>query len=191
MNEPTRSSCGAPLRSKRLNQIAWLMRVTWEVRLLGLASCAACYGAVPTPAQNLPPPARVPHSYDFAAICAAIAEDIEHIAHEYPQLIDYVARTALTKNCTVSYSYRTHNPTQGAGWAAAVPEPDPDGVWFHIGVWDPSSPEASSQINTQPALPNWWIGGRRVTFLILEGTQVPPVASALVAILKRQGMTAK
>jgi hypothetical protein len=40
-----------------------------------------------------------------------------------------------------------------------LPNPNPDGIWFHIGVWDPNDPaEANSQINTQPVMPPWWIG---------------------------------
>jgi hypothetical protein len=162
-----------------------------DVRLLVVTSCAGCYGAAPTPPQNQPAAPRAPQSYDYPAICTAIADDIEQIARDYPQLADYDARSARTAECTISYDYHTHRATKGGGWAAGVPNPDPDGVWFHIGVWDPSSPEATMQINTQPVLPSWWIGGRRVTFLSLEGEQVKPVSSALLAILKRHGMTEK
>jgi hypothetical protein len=165
------------------------MRTLGRLRLLVIASCAACYGAVPTPPQNSPPVPRAAKTYDYPAICAAIAAEIEELGREYSQLAAYDANSARS-DCTISYDYHTHDPPRGrGGWAGSVPEPDPDGIWFHIGVWDPRSSEATMQINTQPALPPWWIGDRRVTFLVLEGEQVKPVAAALVAILKRHGMT--
>jgi hypothetical protein len=125
--------------------------------------------------------------------CGAIAGDIERIARQYPQLLAFRAtdaqrspRTGL--DCRIDYELHTHRPAQTGGWSAGVPHPDPDGIWFYIGLWDPHSDEAMSQINTQPVMAEHWIGDRRVTFLILEGTQTRPVARELDAILRRNGM---
>jgi len=36
--------------------------------------------------------------------------------------------------------------------------------------------------------PDWWIGGRRLTFLILEGEQTTRANGAIVDVLRRHGM---
>ena len=122
------------------------------------------------------------------ATCAAIAEDIEKLGHNFRQLADFDATTART-GCHIDYARHTHRAAQTGGWSAGVPAPDPDGIWFHIGIWDPNDPaEAMSQINTQPDVPPRWIGDRKVTFLILEGNDVTPVASVITAVLRRHGL---
>ncbi len=145
------------------------------LRALCVLSLISCGGAQRT-------------STSFTTTCAAIADDIETLTRQYPQLREY--RAVDSKPCSISYGYHTHRADHAGGWSASVPNPDPDGVWFHIGVWDPKDPvESSSQINTQPVLPPWWIGDRRVTFLILEGTQTKPIGDALITVLRRHGMT--
>jgi hypothetical protein len=153
--------------------------------LLALCSCAPSGEAFQI--GQRPPP---PRTYDYAAICSGIADDIEPLRARYPQLADYRAASALERECTISYGHHTHRATHAGGWTAGVPNPDPGGIWFYISVWDPADPaEASAQINTQPVLPPWWIGQRRVTFLILEGERTQPVANALLAVLEHHEMT--
>ena len=138
--------------------------------------------APPTQAvtQAAAPPAA------FPATCHEIAKDIEKLARQYPQLINF--RAVDQKDCWISYEYKTHRATTRGGWSSGVPHPDPDGVWFYIGVYDPSGPDAQAQIHTQPVVPNWWIGSRKVMYLILEGDKTKPAATAISKILERHGM---
>jgi len=132
-----------------------------------------------TQAAASPPPS-------FPATCHEIAKDIEKLARQYPQLINF--RAVDQKDCWISYEYKTHRSTSRGGWSAGVPQPDPDGVWFHIGVYDPNGPDAQAQIHTQPVVPNWWIGSRKVMYLILEGDKAKRAAPAITKILERHGM---
>ena len=124
------------------------------------------------------------------AECAAIAADIEALKASHAELADFDAKKAVTKaDCTIGYTFRCHKPTGRGGWTAAVPNPDPDGIWFHIGIWDPSDPsEAMSQINTQPVIPRWTLGGRRVTWLVLEGSATSGAARAVFRVLEKHGL---
>jgi len=132
-----------------------------------------------------------PPVQDYAATCRAIADDIERIRGGYAQFVEFRASAARQSDCTMSYAFHTHKPTSRGGWSSAVPQPDPDGIWFYLGVYDPNGPDAMSQINTQPMVPNWWIGDRRVMFLILEGERTKLAADAILAILHRHGMITK
>ena len=126
---------------------------------------------------------------DYATTCRKIAEDIERIAPRYPQLASFTTARALVRPCTIDYEFHTHEPQTAGGWSSAVPAPDRDGIWFYIGVWDPlDRSEAQSQINTQPVMPHWQIGERRVTFLVRDGDPSGRAAEALHAVLKRHGM---
>jgi hypothetical protein len=127
----------------------------------------------------------------WPATCRAIADDIERIRSEYPQLVEFRAATALRGDCTMSYEHHTHRATTRGGWSAGVPHPDPDGIWFYIGIYDPAGPEAMSQIHTQPVVPDWWIRDRKVMVLVLEGDQTKRAGQALLAILQRHGMAEK
>ena len=124
------------------------------------------------------------------ATCRAIAADIEQLSPRFPQLASYRAASAQPRPCWIMYERHTHSPQQTGGWSAGVPAPDPDGVWFYIGLWDPTAPMVD-QINTQPVTPNWWIGERRVTLLVKDGERTAPVGSALAAVLQRHGMITK
>jgi hypothetical protein len=68
---------------------------------------------------------------------------------------------------------------------ARAPEPDGDGLWFAINFHDPDS---LAQIDTQPAMPRWCIGEKRVTFLVLEGRNAKPLAGRLWSILTKHGV---
>ena len=120
--------------------------------------------------------------------CAAIAADIELLRARFPALVEYRTGAAMKRDCAIEYGWHTHPPTGRGGWSAAVPNPDRDGVWLYIGLFDPTSPEASDQINTQPVLPDWHIGTRKVTFLILEGDAVRGLGDAIVDVLRHHGL---
>ena len=72
-----------------------------------------------------------------------------------------------------------------------MPSPDRDGVWFYIGIYDPAGPEASSQINTQPMTPNWWLGDRKVMYLMLVGDDVHGLAEQVMAVLTKHGLVTR
>jgi hypothetical protein len=67
-----------------------------------------------------------------------------------------------------------------------VPNPDADGLWFHIDVHDPAS---TAQIHTQPMVEPLCLGRRRVSFLVLEGADAGAVGGELRAILGRHGVS--
>jgi hypothetical protein len=125
---------------------------------------------------------------DPAEVCRRIASDIEALRARHPKLAEFRA-DRNRQDCTIRYQHRCGPPTGGGGWTGAVPSPQPDGVWFYVSLWDPNDPGAANlQIHTQPVLPDWRIGARRVTFLIRDGQRPPKVADDLMAILAKHGM---
>jgi hypothetical protein len=140
-----------------------------------LVLLAACGGAAhPAPSPSFP------------GTCRAIAADIEKLARQYPQLINF--RAADQRACAISYGFKTHAAQSRGGWSSGVPHPDADGIWFYIGIYDPNGPEATAQIHMQPVVPNWWLGSRKVMFLILEGDRTTRAVGALTKILEHHGM---
>lgn len=124
---------------------------------------------------------------DYAGILRAIARDIEAIKTDFPQLGDFVAaRHAEPDGLRITYEYHTHPAERPGGWASGVPNPDEDGIWFSIDFHDPDS---RAQIHTQPVLPPLRLGTKAVSFLILEGRRVKPVAGSLRTILARHGVS--
>jgi hypothetical protein len=146
------------------------------MRLLVAVFVCAC-GGKSTPTS----PPRV----SFPETCEAIARDIQMLGRQYPQLASYHADG---RECRIWFEYRTTAPQGGGGWTGATPYPQPDGIWFYIGIYDPNGPEAQSQIHTQPAVPNWWIGSRKVMFLLKEGTQTTRAAPAIFKVLENHGL---
>ncbi|HXJ10111.1 MAG TPA: hypothetical protein VNH12_11420 [Burkholderiales bacterium] len=124
---------------------------------------------------------------DYASVLAGIARDISALKREYPQLAGFsVDEHPRTAGLEITYGFHTHRSAGGGGWTAGVPNPDADGVWFYIDLHDPAS---TLQIHTQPADPvPSCIGGKRVSFLILEGTATRKVGGPIGAILQRHGM---
>jgi hypothetical protein len=127
---------------------------------------------------------------DFVDICQSMARAIEALKAHFPQLAEFDSARAITKRaCHIDYEYRCHPSTVRGGWAAATPEPGPGGVWFYLGIWDERDPsESGAQINTQPILPRWHIGKRRVTFLIKEGKGTSPLSNPIVEVMERHGL---
>jgi hypothetical protein len=166
------------------------MRV-WIAMLV--TACAA------SPAPPARPPEPLPEAVvtqpqaprDWPAACRDIADAIERIRTQYPQLVEFRANTAQMRDCSIGYEFHTHAPTKRGGWTSATPEPDPDGIWFYIGIYDPAGPDATLQIHTQPFVANWWIGERKVMFLVKEGAQTKRAGEQLLQILQRNGMITK
>jgi hypothetical protein len=124
---------------------------------------------------------------NHVSVLESIARDIAALKQDHPQLQEFsIAKNTDVDNLKISYGYHTHQAESRGGWSAGVPHPDEDGIWFYIDFHDASS---TAQIHTQPALPfPECIGEKRVSFLILEGTQTKKIAGAISKILKEHGM---
>jgi hypothetical protein len=124
-----------------------------------------------------------------ASALAAIAHDIALLANDYPQLRAFATATHFDAEALrIDYAWRTHPAAHAGGWTAGVPNPDDDGVWFHLDLHDPAS---TAQIHTQPMTgPPQCLGDQRVAFLILEGAKTPPVGGAIGDVLRRHGVVA-
>ncbi len=127
---------------------------------------------------------------DYIEICINIAKDIELLKEQYPQLKEFELSKNLNKEgCKIDYTYKCHNSDHRGGWTSGVPNPDPEGVWFYIGLWDEKNPaENTAQINTQPYIPLCYIKKRLVTYLILEGEKTKSVEMKIFEIMKKHGL---
>jgi len=134
--------------------------------------------------ERMPPASSL--SPDAGTI-AAIARDIENLKQQYPQLQEFSGQTNVHAGAlAISYAYRTHRARHAGGWTAGVPNPDEEGVWFHIDFHDPAS---TSQLHTQPALRTpQCLGNKRVGFLILEGPRTRPLSGAIWQVLRKYGV---
>jgi len=116
----------------------------------------------------------------------AIARDIEALKGEHPQLAEFSVEMHLDEErLSIGYSYHTHRSERRGGWVAAAPNPDADGIWFHIDFHDPDS---TAQIHTQPVMQELRYGDMRVAYLILEGEETKPVGEKLYKILLASGV---
>ena len=123
-------------------------------------------------------------------ICENIAKDIELLKNQYPQLDEFSISKNLNKeNCKIEYEYKCRLSTNNVGWISQVPNPDPNGLWFYISLWDENDPnENFSQINTQTVIPIWYIKNKRVTYLILQGKNTKSLNIEVLKILKKYGL---
>lgn len=111
---------------------------------------------------------------------------VEALGASRPQLAQFRADEHLdAAQARIDYAGHTHAATHAGGWTAGVPNPDTDGIWFHIDVHDPAS---TAQIHTQPVVERLCLGTARVSFLVLEGDQVEPAAGELRRTLERHGV---
>ncbi len=118
-----------------------------------------------------------------------IGRDIEALKDRYPQLQNFsVKDNADAARLCISYEFKTHEPKRRGGWVSGVPNPDADGIWFYIDIHDPGS---TRQIHTQPVTLPMFRGDKRVTFLILEGTETKSISNAIRKILGDHGVTSK
>ena len=125
---------------------------------------------------------------DYSNILNAVAKDIVALKNIYPQLKDFsVSQNLSMGELNISYQYHTHKSENGAGWTAGVPNPDKDGLWFYI---DFHHPDSAAQIHNQPAKisPEYCIGEKKITFLILEGEDTQSIDGAIWEILKKHGV---
>jgi hypothetical protein len=117
---------------------------------------------------------------------ARIARGIEGLKATYPQLAGFSPANVDAATLTISYAHRTHRAQHAGGWTSGVPNPDDDGLWFHIDLHDPGS---TAQIHTQPMTGTaQCLGDKRVGFLILEGAKTASVNAALWEVLREAGV---
>jgi hypothetical protein len=127
--------------------------------------------------------------FDYLKTIQKIAEEIGALKADYPQLKDFSPdKDVEMENLAISYGYKNHQSTRGAGWVAAVPNPDEDGIWFYIDFHDPNS---TRQIHTQPVIVPAYIGDKKVSFLILEGKKTKSIEGLIWNILKKNGVKIK
>ncbi len=108
----------------------------------------------------------VASSSDADAI-QAIAQDLEALRGQYPQLAEFSARTSCDlARLAITCAYHTQEPAKGGGWTAGVPSPDEDGVWLCVDLHDPAS---TAQIHTQPVVPALHRGPMRVMSCCARG----------------------
>jgi hypothetical protein len=125
------------------------------------------------------------HAQDRLSILQAIAIDIEKLKADFPQLREFSAVTHLrAEPPRIGYAFRTHEPEKTGGWTSGVPNPDADGVWFHIDLHDPGS---KLQLHTQPVTPSLCLGMSRVSFLLLEGRDTRSLYGPIWSTLSKHG----
>jgi hypothetical protein len=132
-------------------------------------------------------------NFNFSDILVNITKDILLLKSNYPQLSDFSISNVDFQTLKIWYEYRCHQSDDpGSGWAYGAPNPDNDGLWFYIGLWDENDPiESNAQINTQPVIPTMYIKDKRVTFLILEGSNTSLLNEQLKIILVKNGLIFK
>ncbi|MBI3552531.1 MAG: hypothetical protein HY077_08425 [Elusimicrobia bacterium] len=122
----------------------------------------------------------------YSKILRAVARDIARLRGEFPQLKEFSStRSVDPEHLTIGYAYHTHEPRRRGGWTAQVPNPDDDGVWLYI---DFHEPDSQAQIHTQPMTPDFCLAGKRVSFLILEGSKTKSLQGRIWSILKGRGV---
>jgi len=180
----------APNQSRQL-------KVYWPSKLpAGTDAGAVAMSCISLRPADAPPPDKsLEHTLDsafgsdlnYVGVLESVARDIAALKQDHPQLAEFsIAKNTDVDNLRISYGYHTHKPESRGGWSAGVPNPDEDGIWFYIDFHDASS---TAEIHTQPAMrfPEC-IGDKRVSFLILEGTQTKTIAGAVSRILEEHGM---
>lgn len=123
------------------------------------------------------------HAAEPPEFLAAVARELEALKTEFPQLSGFTGVDAR-EPLRLTHQFHTHRATKRGGWTAGVPNPDPDGIWFSIEVYERDS---HAQRHSQPITEPWCLGSRRVQFLILEGEKTKPVAGRIRQILGAHG----
>ena len=142
-------------------------------------SASAAIGSASASGDTMAPASAV-------GVLRSIAKGIAELAARCPQLATFDPAAHLhQEGMAIDFDYHTHEPERRGGWASAVPNPDPDGIWLHIDVHDAASP---LQLHTQPAVPMIDLGGgQRLMLLVLEGSAVPACAGAISELLAPHG----
>src|SRR3989338_2495952 len=124
--------------------------------------------------------------FDNVKTLRAIAQDIEKLKNELPQLKEFSVNQNLdTSRLVISYQFHTHKPERLVGWTGGVPNPDDDGIWFYI---DFHERDSQSQIHTQPVTIPLSLEKKRVSFLMLQGKKTKSLESHIMNILKKNGV---
>lgn len=133
--------------------------------------------------------AGAPDSQDdvrYRSTIRSIAEAIEHLKPQYPQLADFSARQHCNPDeLTIDYEYSTHAATQPGGWRSAVPSPNGDGIWLHIDFHDPDS---QRMIHTQPVVQRYRYLDKSTQLLLLEGEQTKKIGAEILRIFREHGV---
>jgi len=134
----------------------------------------------------MPTQSAQPRESTYAEVLCAIAGDIEAGKDDYPQLAEFTAATNCDpERLEISYGYHTHRSKRRGGWAAAVPNPDDDGVWFHLDFHDPNS---RAQIHTQPVVFSRHFRSKRVMLLLLDGSKTRSIGPLLNEAMTAHGV---
>ena len=151
------------------------------MRRIGKALAGALASLMPALSLDVAPA----NAQDRFSILKAVAADIEKLKTDFPQLRDFSAAAHLRADPPgISYAFRTHSPERTGGWTSGVPNPDADGIWFHIDLHDPAS---QRQLHTQPVTAPLCLGESRVSFLILEGRDTRSLYGPIWSALRKQG----
>jgi hypothetical protein len=142
---------------------------------VALACIAVCLSVGMVPA----------HAQDRLGILKAVAADIEKLKPDFPQLRDFSASKNVSQHPpSIGYAFRTHAPARTGGWTSGVPDPDADGIWFHIDLHDSNS---NLELHTQPVTAALCLGESRVSFLMLEGRDTRRLYGPIWSALAKQG----
>jgi len=120
---------------------------------------------------------------DYRKALQAIDRQLAQLGREFPQLLDYAkTRNLDLDQLVIGYAFHTHRPQRRAGWTSGVPNPDDDGIWFHIDLHDPDS---QAQIHTQPVTFTKAKLGKKIAFLLmLEGGKVKSAEGRIWEIIQ-------
>jgi len=125
------------------------------------------------------------HAQDSHSLLKAVAVDIEKLKTDFPQLREFSAVKHLSAEPpSIGYAFRTHEPKRTGGWTSGVPNPDADGIWFHIDLHDPGS---ELELHSQPVTASLCLGESRVSFLLLEGRDTRSLYGPIWSALSKQG----
>ena len=118
----------------------------------------------------------------YEATLRAIAEDIEALKNEYPQLEEFsVERNFNAPHLHITYDYHVGRRPRTGGWTAGVPSPKDDGVVLYIDLHDPKS---TQQVHTQPRVPLFRFRDKAVMLLMIEGRATKSLRRAIVRIFE-------
>jgi hypothetical protein len=122
----------------------------------------------------------------YTSALRGIARSIESLKADYPQLVEFSASAhSDVEELRITYAYRTESPRPTGGWTSGVPSPVERGVWFLIDFHDA---ESKAELHTQPVVPRYRLGEKRVMLLLREGPNTKPLHGALVRILLDHGV---
>lgn len=153
------------------------------VLALAVSGCMAT-ARTTMPASRTGPRAESASSYE--STLEGIAQAIEGLKTEYPQLSEFSASTHCNGQwLRISYAYLTERAAPTGGWMSGVPHPTDHGVWFHIDIHNADS---KAQIHTQPVVTRFRLRDRRVLFLLLDGAKTKSLYAPLTRILLAHGI---